>query len=213
MQFIMDNYVWFAVGGIVIIMAIIGYFADKTDFGRKVEEKKEPKIKKEKKPKKEKSVKEPEKIEVEAKGIDELTKSMAETTKEEENTPVTDDLYAPLEATEEELDPTLFEPLVPLSNEIVTEEVEEPTVEETKEEIEPVSTNIELPATDAMATTEEMGELELKPFTPSAIEEPIEESVEETVVPEMQPIEPLKEEPVQIPASEPEATEEDIWKF
>ena len=35
MDFIMDNYVWFIVIGVIIIMAIIGYIADKTDFGRK----------------------------------------------------------------------------------------------------------------------------------------------------------------------------------
>ena len=35
MEFIMDNYIWFIVGGIVILMAVIGYFADKSDFGRK----------------------------------------------------------------------------------------------------------------------------------------------------------------------------------
>ena len=35
MEFVMDNYIWFIVGGIVILMAVIGYFADKSDFGRK----------------------------------------------------------------------------------------------------------------------------------------------------------------------------------
>lgn len=36
MDFIADNYVWFIIVGIIILMAVIGYFADKTDFGRKV---------------------------------------------------------------------------------------------------------------------------------------------------------------------------------
>lgn len=35
MQFIIDNYVWFIVGLLLLIMAVIGYFADKSDFGRK----------------------------------------------------------------------------------------------------------------------------------------------------------------------------------
>lgn len=35
MDFIVDNYLWFAIGGIAILMIIIGYFAEKTDFGRK----------------------------------------------------------------------------------------------------------------------------------------------------------------------------------
>ena len=35
MDFIVDNYVWFIGGGIVLLMIIIGYIAEKTDFGRK----------------------------------------------------------------------------------------------------------------------------------------------------------------------------------
>ena len=35
MDFIIDNYLWFIIGGVAIIMIIIGYFAEKTDFGRK----------------------------------------------------------------------------------------------------------------------------------------------------------------------------------
>ena len=45
LQFIQENYVWFIVGGIVLIMVIIGYFAEKTDFGAKKIEKKEKKSK------------------------------------------------------------------------------------------------------------------------------------------------------------------------
>ena len=35
MDFIIDNYVWFIVGGVVLLMIIIGYFAEKTNFGKK----------------------------------------------------------------------------------------------------------------------------------------------------------------------------------
>lgn len=35
MDFIVDNYFWFIVGGIVVLMIIIGYIAEQTDFGRK----------------------------------------------------------------------------------------------------------------------------------------------------------------------------------
>lgn len=47
MQFIVDNYIWFIAGGVVLLMAIIGFFADRTDFGRKEFQKrlKEPKEK------------------------------------------------------------------------------------------------------------------------------------------------------------------------
>ena len=53
MDFIVDNYVWFIVVGIIILMAVIGYIADKTDFGRKGKEE-ATKEKKVEKPKKEK---------------------------------------------------------------------------------------------------------------------------------------------------------------
>ena len=43
MKFITDNYVWFIVGGVVTLMALIGYVAERTDFGRKESEKKEKK--------------------------------------------------------------------------------------------------------------------------------------------------------------------------
>lgn len=35
MDFLMNNYLWFIVGGIVIIMITIGFIAERTDFGRK----------------------------------------------------------------------------------------------------------------------------------------------------------------------------------
>lgn len=35
MEFLSEYYLWFLVGGIILVMALIGYIADKTDFGRK----------------------------------------------------------------------------------------------------------------------------------------------------------------------------------
>ena len=35
MQFIIDNYIWFLAAGIIGLMTVIGYIAEKTDFGRK----------------------------------------------------------------------------------------------------------------------------------------------------------------------------------
>lgn len=40
LDYIMDNYIWFIVIGVVLVMALIGYIADKTDFGRNRVEKK-----------------------------------------------------------------------------------------------------------------------------------------------------------------------------
>ena len=52
MEFFVENWLWFLVAAIIILMTLIGYIAEKTDFGRKDIPKRE-KIKKEK-PKKEK---------------------------------------------------------------------------------------------------------------------------------------------------------------
>lgn len=35
MDFLSEYYLWFIIGGIILVMAVIGYIADKTDFGRK----------------------------------------------------------------------------------------------------------------------------------------------------------------------------------
>ena len=49
MQFVTDNYIWFLIIGIVILMVVIGYIAEKTDFGHKDVGKKEKKDKKKEK--------------------------------------------------------------------------------------------------------------------------------------------------------------------
>lgn len=35
MNIIVDNYIWFIVSGVVILLTTIGYYADKTNFGKK----------------------------------------------------------------------------------------------------------------------------------------------------------------------------------
>ena len=35
MDFIADNCLWFIIGGVLLIMGVIGYIAEKTDFGKK----------------------------------------------------------------------------------------------------------------------------------------------------------------------------------
>lgn len=56
MDFIVDNYIWFIVGGVILIMTLIGYIADKTEFVENQKAKdKEKKVKQEKKKKEKKS--------------------------------------------------------------------------------------------------------------------------------------------------------------
>lgn len=49
MRFLMDNYIWFLVAGVVGLMTVIGYIAEQTDFGRKEVKRNESKEKKVKK--------------------------------------------------------------------------------------------------------------------------------------------------------------------
>jgi len=61
MNFILDNWLWFLIAAIILLMTLIGYVAEQTDFGRKeIEKKEKPKKEKKKKekPKKEKNKKE-----------------------------------------------------------------------------------------------------------------------------------------------------------
>lgn len=144
MDFIMDNYVWFIVIGVIVLMAIIGYFADKTDFGRKTKEEKSDKVEKvdKKKNKKEKN-KKVTKIEIDAKGIDELSKDVAnkKNKKSEVNDiidnvnleqpleqPLTDVQDMPLPTANETVDQSLFAPLSDQPSEVIDNTVNNETV-------------------------------------------------------------------------------------
>lgn len=60
MDFIIDNYVWFIVAGVILIMTLIGYIADKTEFVENQKAKDKEKKKKQEQLKKEKKSKEQE---------------------------------------------------------------------------------------------------------------------------------------------------------
>lgn len=141
MDFIIENYVWFIVAFVVIVMAIIGYFADKTDFGRKIE-------KKEKKQNNKKN----EKIKVEAKGINELTQNIAEnnkdavSTNQDENIVNIDQIkeqekLEPMPIDNENIDQSLFAPLTDTTSKEQTNDVVNSPVE--LKNIEPTNINNE----------------------------------------------------------------------
>jgi len=142
MDFIIENYVWFIVAFVVIVMAIIGYFADKTDFGRKIE-------KKEKKQNNKKN----EKIKVEAKGINELTQNIAEnnkdvvSTNQDENIVNIDQIKEqekldPMPIDNENIDQSLFAPLTDTPSKEQTNDVVNSPVE--LKNIEPTNINNEV---------------------------------------------------------------------
>lgn len=141
MDFIIENYVWFIVAFVVIVMAIIGYFADKTDFGRKIE-------KKEKKQNNKKN----EKIKVEAKGINELTQNIAEnnkdavSTNQDENIVNIDQIkeqekLEPMPIDNANIDQSLFAPLTDTPSKEQTNDVVNSPVE--LKNIEPTNINNE----------------------------------------------------------------------
>ena len=92
MEFLQENFLWIMIAIIVILMAIVGYIADKTGFISKSDKvSKEPKKKEEKKDLH---------IVIEDKGINELTKKTM------------DPIYNKNDnSLSEEVDPSLFEPL------------------------------------------------------------------------------------------------------
>lgn len=157
MDFIVDNYIWFIVAGIIILMAVIGYIADKTDFGRKGKDE-DTKEKKVEKPKKEKKVKEKkEKIKVEAKGINELTQEVAENNKVDVQQSNDLNVVEPVQNVQvnnENIDQSLFAPLTDNVNEVIPQNNE--VVENT----------------------------ELKNVEPAKLENPIQENNNQTVAEE-----------------------------
>ena len=154
MDFIVDNYVWFIVVGIIILMAVIGYIADKTDFGRKGKDE-DTKEKKVEKPKKEKKVKEKkEKIKVEAKGINELTQEVAENNKvdvQESNDLNVVEPVQNVQVNNENIDQSLFAPLTDNVNEVIPQ------------------------------NNESVENIELKNVEPAKLENPIQENNNQTV--------------------------------
>lgn len=136
MDFIIDNYIWFIVVGIIIIMAVIGYIADKTDFGRKLS------IQKEERPKKEKKVKEKkEKIKVQPKGINELTQEVVDNNKVNDLT--INEIKQDNPVNNENIDQSLF---APLTDDNVNEVIQQPDEQIEKEELKNIEpTKLENP--------------------------------------------------------------------
>ncbi len=209
MEFINENLVWFAVGGTILFMALIGFIAEKTDFGRKPkkvkEEKKEPVI--ENKP-----------------VVEEVIIAPKEELKVENVIPTVEDLMNEKEiVTEEPVMPTLEEiaPINLQENVVLEEAVIEPIVEEST--IEPVveeSTAVE-PAIEEVSFEEAVNEEVIADETikPETItEEPVvEETKEEFELPTLEEVlaenNANKNQEVSEPEEQEEIDEDSLWKF
>jgi len=114
MQFVFDNYIWFLVGGIIILMVVIGYIAEKTDFGHKEIKKVENK-----KDKKEKDVKKLKKSNLKLNDVvyNEKKDEKVEVVDVEDKNNIEEDLTVPLNTTKDE---TVVEDVVNNLNEDLT---------------------------------------------------------------------------------------------
>lgn len=198
MDFITDNYIWFIVGGVVILMAIIGYIADKTDFGRKWKTEKVV----EKKKKKNKESK-PTKIEVDAKGINELSQDVAEKNfKNSENEVNNDVTFTP--PLTDDVQPTVNDQqfTAPIANETVDQSLFAPLTEQSDQAVNNDTTTND----NSVAQNDTVSEV--------VNEEP--QNSEDNQVEELQNINPtnLPETTEETKNNnEPVSEDEDIWKF
>ena len=198
MDFITDNYIWFIVGGVVILMAIIGYIADKTDFGRKWKTEKVV----EKKKKKNKESK-PTKIEVDAKGINELSQDVAEKNfKNSENEVNNDVTFTP--PLTDDVQPTVNDQqfTAPIANETVDQSLFAPLTEQSDQAVNNDTTTND----NSVAQNDTVSEV--------VNEEP--QNLEDNQVEELQNINPtnLPEATEETKNNnEPVSEDEDIWKF
>lgn len=196
MDFITDNYIWFIVGGVVILMAIIGYIADKTDFGRKWKTEKVV----EKKKKKNKESK-PTKIEVDAKGINELSQDVAEKNfKNSENEVNNDVTFTP--PLTDDVQPTVNDQqfTAPIANETVDQSLFAPLTEQSDQAVNNDTTTND----NSVAQNDTVSEV--------VNEEP--QNSEDNQVEELQNINPTNlPETTDKKENEVVSEDEDIWKF
>lgn len=199
MDFITENYIWFIVGAVILLMAVIGYYADKTDFGRIKKEKKVKPVKEEIKV--EEVVEEPvekteevalEKPKKEKKKKKDKKKKKKET-EEQPNEEV--DAEELVENNEEKPEEDLFaefDTMPPVeSNEMVDESLFAPLTDEQVVESDEVTENSE-----------------------ENVIEPVSEEIENNNDFELQSVEPTNLPEIDLADSvSPVADEEDVWKF
>ncbi len=185
LDFVIENYIWFIVGGVVLIMVVIGYFAEKTNFG-KPENKERPKKHKEE-AKSKKGKKREETVDV----VSEIPETIAE-----EEIPEQTILEEPMENLEN------VDIEAPMSNEDVIEEpmadLENVDIEET------IGTEVD----QTEAVSEEIPEDLYAGLdgTPNAYKPTEEES--NPIDMDLPNIDALKEDLEEAPADD-----DDIWRF
>ena len=229
MKFVTDNYVWFIVGGVITLMALIGYVAERTDFGRKEATKKEKKSKDEENnreagiiPVAEPVVPAPVIPDADNLVLGQDTSLMendglAETGLEENNLSVEEDLSVPLELTnnnETNVEPVEEDLSVPLVNEEV------PAMEEVSASDISEEPNVEVDANDSTVEEDNQNKPIIDVFNEGAAvdeviaEEPVNEANDDVVEEDI----PTSDDKANVDLPNIDTlkdndTEEDVWKF
>lgn len=229
-NFILDNYVWFIVVGVILFMALIGYIAEKTNFGRNQFEKKvkrEPKVKK-KKDKKDKA-KDKKELPVEELIIEEpiLVEDNDWANLIEENVPAAIDVVDSTEAdVVESIGTDMIDSagidLVESTGTDASDSAEADVVDSTEEDLT-VPFGIGVNNEEEIISTEVTLEEDLiVPLSESVVDTPIdsvveplvEEPVEDNVVDDVEVVNEVEDElsPPKIDTLNAD-TDEDVWKF
>lgn len=221
-NFILDNYVWFIVVGVILFMALIGYIAEKTNFGRNQFEKKvkrEPKVKK-KKDKKNK-VKDKKELPVEELIIEEpiLVEDNDWANLIEENVPAAIDVVDSTEAdvvesiendTIDSAGIDLVESTGTDASDSVEEDLTVPFGIGVNNEEEIISTEVTLEEDLIVPLSESVVDTPID----SVVEPLVEEPVEDNVVDDVEVVNEVEDElsPPKIDTLNAD-TDEDVWKF
>jgi hypothetical protein len=163
MEFVIENYIWFAIGGVVLLMALIGFIAEKTNFGQKPKKEKKEEVKEE--PAVAPVVEEIVPTEPVMEKEEVVVPSMDELMNNEEPMPVTEEVVESAPVIEEQPE-EIAEPVL----EEVTAIVEEPIIEVSEKDFEPaiepvvIEDEPDLPAIEEVVEEEATDESNLWKF-------------------------------------------------
>ena len=214
MEFIVDNLVWFIVGGVIVLMTIIGYFAEKTNFGNKTPDENEidndsqleaieiKKEKKEKKPKKEKHKKEEAVIETNLDNSENLASLPVE------NTIDNDSANSTLDSSNLEESPTITDNYenvnlgdTDLNENVLVDNLEVAPVVTTESIILPLDEEIKTTLDENSPISNEINDT-TNPIIDDEIEEPV-VITDDIVIPFEEKVLPLEDETIAPIISEP----------
>ena len=169
MEFIIDNLVWFIAGGVVILMTIIGYFAEKTDFGKNLasknnEDQESAELRKEKHTKKEKLTKK----QKESKNDEEIVQNQPMEEQFSSDLPIPNINQNPVILEQQNIEPMVDEPIEntvvenipteissePTSQEVVPVDLQSAAIEDDNMEIQPALETEPIPQTYQDQVTE-----------------------------------------------------------